>query len=96
MSIRGAKTLSRLFQGTIRKRHSGAVEDVIPMIFEKGFVFEPDSFSEEQEKIRDYRSKLVFKDGEFLVRTPLLFKIGTTLTAFLGHGFIGYEEATAM
>lgn len=75
MSLRGAKTLSRLFQATIgitpEKMHPTIVEDVIPVIFEKDFVLEPNS-SKELERIRDYHSKLVFKDGEFLVRIVLL------------------------
>lgn len=69
MSVRGAKTLSRLFQATVRfKRHSSTMGGPIPMVFEKELAFEPDSPSEEHERIRDYHSKLVFKDGEFIVR----------------------------
>lgn len=52
------------------KRHSTVVDNILPMLFEKGFAFGPDT-SEEHEKIRDYHSKLVFKDGKFLVRTVL-------------------------
>lgn len=69
MSLRGRRTLSRLFQATVKivpeKRHSSVLEDIIPTGFEKDSVFEPD-FTREQEKIRDYHAKLVFKDGEFL------------------------------
>jgi hypothetical protein len=54
------------------KRRSGTADGVIPMVFEKEFAFEPDTSSEEHERVRDYHSKLVFKDGEFLVRTVLL------------------------
>ena len=76
MSARGTKTLSRLFQATLRtKRNSGAVQDLIPIFYDDGFAFEPDPTSQEHEKIRDYHSKLVFKDGEFLVRTVIASRL---------------------
>lgn len=76
MSLRSTRTLSRLFQATMRvtpeKRYSGTFEDVVPTLFESGFMFEPDLSSKEHERIWDYYTKLVFKDGEFLVCTTLV------------------------
>ena len=96
MSLRGRRTLSRLFQATVKivpeKRHSSVLEDIIPTDFEKDSVFEPD-LTREQEKIRDYHAKLVFKDGEFLVRTTFLFSLGWALTICSGFGTVGFEEA---
>ena len=75
MSIRGTRTLSRLFQGMTRtipeKRYSGSMEDAIPILLEKDPAFEPGFSSKERERIWHYHSKLVFKEGEFLVRTVL-------------------------
>lgn len=50
------------------KTVSPIVEDPIPLLSEKSLVFESDPFSKEHERIRHYHAKLVFKDGEFLVR----------------------------
>ena len=49
------------------KKHSDATEDGIPIVSED-LVFELDSPSKEQEMIWHYHSKLVFKEGKFLVR----------------------------
>lgn len=53
------------------KKHSGTMEDAISATSEKDLVFGLDSpsLSKEQEMIWYYNSKLVFKDGKFLVRT---------------------------
>lgn len=71
MSARGTRTLSRLFHATMRmkpdKKASRTVEGAIPVPWEKGGMLESDIASEEQEKIWQYYTKLVFKDGEFLV-----------------------------
>ena len=99
MSLRGRRTLSRLFQTSVKivpeKRHSTILEDIIPTGFEKDSVFEPD-LTREQEKILDYHAKLVFKDGEFLVRTTFLFLLGWALTIFSGFGIVGSEEEVTM
>ena len=72
MSARRARTLSRLFQTTIRvspeKKYSDGVEDAIPVLSREGLVFDPDLSSKEHETIWYYHTKLVFKDGKFLVR----------------------------
>lgn len=72
MSARGTRTLSRLFQATMKmlpeKKHSDAMEDTIPTVSDKDLVFGLDPPSKEQETIWYYNSKLVFKDGKFLVR----------------------------
>ena len=73
MTARGARTLSRLFQATMRiipeKGYSDSVEDASPILGEKGLVFEPDFSPKEDPRIWHYHTRLVFKDGEFLVRT---------------------------
>ncbi|KAF9646507.1 hypothetical protein BDM02DRAFT_3008877 [Thelephora ganbajun] len=70
MSLRGTRTLSRLFQATMRmipeKRYSGDVRDTNPSLPERDLVFEPDFSSSGHEGIWHYHTKLVFKDGEFL------------------------------
>ena len=72
MSARGTRTLSRLFQATMKilpeKKHSDTVDDAIPTVSEKDSVFGLDSPSKEQEMTWHYNSKLVFKDGKLLVR----------------------------
>jgi hypothetical protein len=50
------------------KRSSRILEDAIPSLPEKDLVFEPDSLLKGHERIWHYHTKLVFKDGEFLVR----------------------------
>lgn len=50
------------------KRYSRIAEDVIPAFLEKDLVFDSNFSSKEHEGIWHYRTKLVFKDGEFLVR----------------------------
>ena len=79
MSAHGTRTLSRVFQATMRmiteKRTSCIVEDTIPTLSGKDLAFELDFSSNECERIWDYHTKLVFKDGKFIVRTlssPLL------------------------
>ena len=73
MSLRSARTLSRLFQARVGTsaekslRYSSNLESTIPVDFDKDFVFEPEFLATEQERILDYHAKLVFKDGEFLV-----------------------------
>ena len=72
MGARRARTLSRLFQATMgmipEKRASRVMENATPVLLEKDLVFEPDLSSNEHERIWHYHTKLVFKDGEFLVR----------------------------
>lgn len=50
------------------KRASRVMENATPVLLEKDLVFEPDLSSNEHERIWHYHTKLVFKDGEFLVR----------------------------
>ena len=51
------------------KKHSDTREDAIPIVSED-LVFGLNPPSKEQEMIWHYHSKLVFKDGKFLVRSP--------------------------
>jgi hypothetical protein len=78
MSARGARTLSRLFQATMRiapeKRYSDILEDVIPVLLENDFEIEPDFSLTKDERIWHYHAKLLFKDGEFLVRAVFVSK----------------------
>ena len=74
MSLRGTRSFSRLFQATMEmipeKRSSRILENPIPVLLEKDLMFEQDFSSKGQEKIWHYYTKLVFKDGEFIVRIP--------------------------
>ena len=49
------------------KKASRTVEGGIPVHWERDGVYESDIASDEQERIWHYYTKLVFKDGEFLV-----------------------------
>jgi len=77
------------------KKYSGRMEGGISISLEKGLVFGLDLPSEEQERIWYYHSKLVFKDGKFLVRLLNLL-IGTTLNEGSGYGAGGQEETTTV
>ena len=52
------------------KRYSDGAEGATSVPPEEGLVFEPDFSSKEHERVLHYRTKLVFKDGEFVVRIP--------------------------
>ena len=76
MSARGTRILSRLFQATVRmkpdKKSSDGVEGATPVVLEKDLAFEPDFSSSEHERVWDYHTRLVFKDGRFVVRILLV------------------------
>lgn len=54
------------------KRDSDRVEDAASMLSEKVLAFDPEFSSNEHERIWHYHSKLVFKDGKFLVRIAFI------------------------
>lgn len=50
------------------EKKSGGVEGAAAVLSEKGLAFESESSSKEHEMVWHYHTKLVFKDGKFVVR----------------------------